>query len=136
MTLHDVRVSCKFRFGGGSLQAKVVLRLREFHFLGTCCFFDFMITTGSPKVWTQGFVNRDLTLYLAGPPQQMPVWDLPMEHRVDVEGAVELPDTKGISQSVYEELGVDLFFSLWFVFLNNKVSCVQYEDQRSNHILS
>ena len=93
-------------------------------------------TTGSPKVWTQGFVNRDLTLYLAGPPQQMPVWDLPMEHRVDVEGAVELPDTKGISQSVYEELGVDLFFSLWFVFLNNKVSCVQYEDQRSNHILS
>ena len=66
----------------------------------------------------------------------MPVWDLPMEHRVDVEGAVELPDTKGISQSVYEELGVDLFFSLWFVFLNNKVSCVQYEDQRSNHNLS
>ena len=50
----------------------------------------------------------------------MPVWDLPMEHRVDVEGAVELPDTKGISQSVYEELGVDLFFSLFFVFLNNQ----------------
>ena len=43
-----------------------------------------------------------------------------MEHRVDVEGAVELPDTKRISQSIYEELGVDLFFSLWFVFLNNK----------------
>ena len=39
---------------------------------------------------------------------------------MDVEGAVELPDTKGISQGVYEELGVDLFFSLWFVFLNNK----------------
>ena len=41
---------------------------------------------------------------------------------MDVEGAVELPDTKGISQGVYEELGVDLFFSLWFVFLNNKVT--------------
>ena len=50
----------------------------------------------------------------------MPVWDLEMEHRADVEGAVELPDKRGISQSVYEELGVDLFFSLWFVFLNNK----------------
>ncbi len=42
--------------------------------------------------------------------------------RVDVEGEVSLPDTKGIANSVYEKLGVDLFFSLWFVFLNNKVT--------------
>ena len=67
----------------------------------------------------------------------MPVWELAMEHRADVEGAVELPDTKAISQSVYEELGVDLFFSLWFVFLNNKereiASCTRlfFLDQRS-----
>jgi len=47
--------------------------------------------------------------------------DLPMEHPHDVFGRIVLPDTSAIDDSVYEKLGVDLFFSLWFVFLNNDV---------------
>ena len=45
------------------------------------------------------------------------IWKRPSCHVL--EGSVELPDTKTISQSVYKELGVNLF-SLWFIFLNNK----------------
>ena len=44
-----------------------------------------------------------------------------MEHRRDVEGNIVLPDTMKIKDEVYEALGVDTFFSMWFVFLNNNV---------------
>ena len=52
---------------------------------------------------------------------RLPVELLPMEHRHDVKGKLILPNTLSIKNSVFEGLGVDLFFSLWFVFLNNDV---------------
>ena len=44
--------------------------------------------------------------------------DLPLEHR----GAAVpvLPDVFSIPRGVTQQLGVDLFFSLFFVFLNNQ----------------
>ena len=54
--------------------------------------------------------------------EQLAPWELPVEHRHDVEGVIVLPDTEKIEQSVYENLGVDVFFSLWFIFFNNKVT--------------
>ncbi len=53
--------------------------------------------------------------------ESLPAWELPMEHRHDVAGAITLPDNRGISPAVYASLGVDLFFSMWFIFLNNDV---------------
>ena len=53
----------------------------------------------------------------------LPPWQLPMEHRRgDGLGTVVLLDTRGVTPAVYEQLGVDLFFSMWFVFLNNEVT--------------
>lgn len=40
-------------------------------------------------------------------------------HQWSIEKA--LPDIKNIADSTYEQLGVDLFFSMWFVFLNDDV---------------
>lgn len=54
--------------------------------------------------------------------EKLPVWELPMEHRHNVEGSLTLPNTMDIEPSVYDQLGVDLFFSMWFVFLNNDVN--------------
>ena len=50
-----------------------------------------------------------------------------MEHRApgDPEpgsAGVLLPDNRDVPPGVYSTLGVDLFFSMWFVFLNNKVA--------------
>lgn len=46
---------------------------------------------------------------------------IPMEHRqAGVTGAIVLPDTEGVPVAIYEKLGIDTFFSLWFVFLNNE----------------
>lgn len=64
-----------------------------------------------------------------GPARESPVLDsdlikaedLPMEHRIDVTGPIVLPNRTGVDEAVYQRLGVDLFFSLWFVFLNNDV---------------
>eukprot|EP00095_Tigriopus_kingsejongensis_P006427 maker-scaffold469_size162558-snap-gene-0.30 protein:Tk06427 transcript:maker-scaffold469_size162558-snap-gene-0.30-mRNA-1 annotation:"hypothetical protein DAPPUDRAFT_309902" len=54
--------------------------------------------------------------------EQMPVDTLLMEHRHNVEGNMILPNTMGIEDRVFEQLGVDIFFSMWFVFLNNDVT--------------
>eukprot|EP00094_Tigriopus_californicus_P001544 TCALIF_01493-PA protein Name:"Protein of unknown function" AED:0.04 eAED:0.04 QI:513/0.8/1/1/0.8/0.66/6/259/724 len=54
--------------------------------------------------------------------EKLPVWELPMEHRHNVQGSLTLPNTMDIEPSVYDQLGVDLFFSMWFVFLNNDVN--------------
>ena len=52
--------------------------------------------------------------------EDLPVWRLPMEHRDSMETV--LPNIKHVTRNVYEALNVDLFFSMWFVFLNNKVT--------------
>ena len=50
--------------------------------------------------------------------EQIAAADLPLEHR----GAAVpvLPDVFSIPRGVTQQLGVDLFFSLFFVFLNNQ----------------
>jgi len=50
--------------------------------------------------------------------------DLPLEHRTG--DALLLPDVFSVSRNVTSQLGVDLFFSLFFVFLND-----QYEESDS-----
>jgi len=45
-----------------------------------------------------------------------------MEHRAqEEESGLVLPDTRAIPPSVYKSLGVELFFSMWLVFLDNKL---------------
>ena len=50
----------------------------------------------------------------------IPAEQLPLEHRGP--GGLLLPDVFSISRNVTAHLDVDLFFSLFFVFLNNDVS--------------
>ena len=51
---------------------------------------------------------------------EIPAEQLPLEHRGP--GGLLLPDIFSISRNVTSHLDVDLFFSLFFVFLNNDVS--------------
>ena len=46
--------------------------------------------------------------------------DLPLEHRGGGGSALLLPDVFSVSRNVSSQLDVDLFFSLFFVFLNNQ----------------
>jgi len=50
--------------------------------------------------------------------EDIPAEDLPLEHRG--ESVMILPDVFSISRNVTSQLHVDLFFSLFFVFLNNQ----------------
>ena len=50
--------------------------------------------------------------------EDIPAEDLPLEHRG--ESVLILPDVFSISRNVTSQLHVDLFFSLFFVFLNNQ----------------
>ena len=55
---------------------------------------------------------------------QLPVAALPMEHRHDVEGPIVLPLAVREKRpgNLGHSVGAELFFSMWFVFLNNDVT--------------
>ena len=65
---------------------------------------------------------------------RLPVWELPMEHRHDVEGPIVLPLAvrEKRPNNLGHSIGADLFFSMWFVFLNNAVT---YSGKKVNHII-
>ena len=56
--------------------------------------------------------------------EDIPAEQLPLEHRG--ESSLILPDVFSVSRNVTSDLNVDLFFSLFFVFLNNQFD-VSYE---------
>ena len=53
--------------------------------------------------------------------------DLPLEHRGGGGSGLLLPDVFSVSRNVTSQLDVDLFFSLFFVFLNN-----QFDESHEN----
>ena len=53
--------------------------------------------------------------------------DLPLEHRGGFGSGLLLPDVFSVSRNVTQQLDVDLFFSLFFVFLNN-----QFDESHEN----
>ncbi len=56
--------------------------------------------------------------------EKLSVSEIPMEHRSTSDDAPRhvLPNVREISTYVYQRLGVNLFFSMWLVFLNDDVT--------------